>query len=104
MNTKKERLEAIREIIRKEKLSCQEDLLNALINKGFSLTQATLSRDIRTLKIAKYPDADGRYFYSLPKTNNYSGSPIYQSGNLAANRSEERRVGKECRSRWSPYH
>ena len=22
----------------------------------------------------------------------------------AANRSEERRVGKECRSRWSPYH
>ena len=24
--------------------------------------------------------------------------------NLAANRSEERRVGKECRSRWSPYH
>ena len=24
--------------------------------------------------------------------------------NLAAPRSEERRVGKECRSRWSPYH
>src|SRR2546422_9344208 len=24
--------------------------------------------------------------------------------NLAAYRSEERRVGKECRSRWSPYH
>ena len=23
---------------------------------------------------------------------------------MAANRSEERRVGKECRSRWSPYH
>ena len=23
---------------------------------------------------------------------------------IAANRSEERRVGKECRSRWSPYH
>ena len=23
---------------------------------------------------------------------------------VAANRSEERRVGKECRSRWSPYH
>ncbi len=24
--------------------------------------------------------------------------------NLSGNRSEERRVGKECRSRWSPYH
>ena len=26
------------------------------------------------------------------------------SGDLRAVRSEERRVGKECRSRWSPYH
>ena len=26
------------------------------------------------------------------------------SDNLLAGRSEERRVGKECRSRWSPYH
>ena len=25
-------------------------------------------------------------------------------GNIALLRSEERRVGKECRSRWSPYH
>ena len=28
----------------------------------------------------------------------------YEKENTAANRSEERRVGKECRSRWSPYH
>ena len=27
-----------------------------------------------------------------------------QTNLLALNRSEERRVGKECRSRWSPYH
>ena len=27
-----------------------------------------------------------------------------QSSKLASLRSEERRVGKECRSRWSPYH
>ena len=26
------------------------------------------------------------------------------NASVAANRSEERRVGKECRSRWSPYH
>ena len=30
--------------------------------------------------------------------------PIYLIGGVAAFRSEERRVGKECRSRWSPYH
>ena len=28
----------------------------------------------------------------------------YPDGSVAAERSEERRVGKECRSRWSPYH
>src|SRR5690349_22662446 len=27
-----------------------------------------------------------------------------RAGTLSATRSEERRVGKECRSRWSPYH
>src|SRR2546430_10195077 len=31
----------------------------------------------------------------------YINSP---GGNVTAGRSEERRVGKECRSRWSPYH
>ena len=29
---------------------------------------------------------------------------INETGAKTANRSEERRVGKECRSRWSPYH
>ena len=28
----------------------------------------------------------------------------FESVKLAQRRSEERRVGKECRSRWSPYH
>src|SRR3712207_7479903 len=30
--------------------------------------------------------------------------PLGEYPELAAKRSEERRVGKECRSRWSPYH
>src|ERR1035441_10993007 len=34
----------------------------------------------------------------------YATQWIEQSIRMAANRSEERRVGKECRSRWSPYH
>ena len=37
------------------------------------------------------PDTDNRPY-------NVKGNPFYRS------RSEERRVGKECRSRWSPYH
>ena len=33
------------------------------------------------------------------------GSMVYHTPNVTlSTRSEERRVGKECRSRWSPYH
>ena len=35
-------------------------------------------------------------------TGNYGASSA--TGDYGASRSEERRVGKECRSRWSPYH
>ena len=33
-----------------------------------------------------------------------SGQLEPTNGDIAITRSEERRVGKECRSRWSPYH
>src|SRR4029079_10446494 len=32
------------------------------------------------------------------------GERIFFDGDNSSGRSEERRVGKECRSRWSPYH
>ena len=32
------------------------------------------------------------------------GNPTVEAEVYTKNRSEERRVGKECRSRWSPYH
>ena len=38
--------------------------------------------------------------YATNETEEYLSLPIV----LASSRSEERRVGKECRSRWSPYH
>ena len=38
-----------------------------------------------------------------PEGKAVSSQNAFQSG-LDADRSEERRVGKECRSRWSPYH
>ena len=43
---------------------------------------------------------------SAPHKQNiyFENGILYKNGILFANRSEERRVGKECRSRWSPYH
>ena len=43
-------------------------------------------------------DEDEYYVSGVPNQVN-----VQLSGNTS-NRSEERRVGKECRSRWSPYH
>ena len=43
-----------------------------------------------------------RMFYGYAAIKNLS--PAIESGKKLLARSEERRVGKECRSRWSPYH
>ncbi len=66
MSTKKERLDAIRRILQTETVSNQEELLKELNNNGFSITQATLSRDIKQLKVIKVQDGNGNYAYRLP--------------------------------------
>lgn len=63
---KKERQEAIAAILAKSAIDNQEELLQLLFDKGFELTQATLSRDFREMKIAKMPDTAGNYVYRLP--------------------------------------
>jgi transcriptional regulator of arginine metabolism len=63
MKTKNERLDAISLIIRTEKIRNQEELLKRLHENGFAVTQATLSRDIKQLKIARVHDEDNAYVY-----------------------------------------
>lgn len=63
--TKNYRQKIIKEIILNNEIPSQDMLLNILINKGFALTQATLSRDIKELKIIKAPTSKGVYIYQL---------------------------------------
>ena len=49
-----------------------------------------------------YLDTSGDGLHKRGYRKNATLAPIKET--LAAARSEERRVGKECRSRWSPYH
>jgi len=69
MNAKKKRLSVIETILRTETIRSQFDLEKALIAKGFQVTQATLSRDIKTLKVVKTLDSDGHYKYALSNKN-----------------------------------
>jgi len=43
-------------------------------------------------------------FIAAATLNSIVGKELSQNPSWAGVRSEERRVGKECRSRWSPYH
>lgn len=78
MKKKADRLDAIKMIISSREVGSQEELLQMLGEEGFALTQATLSRDLKSLKVAKAADANGRYVYVLPNNFLYKHD-IHQS-------------------------
>lgn len=65
MKDRNERLMAIRRLINASNISSQEELLELLERQGFHMTQATLSRDLKYLKVAKMPDSEKGYIYML---------------------------------------
>ena len=71
MKVKNDRLEALRMIISSQELGSQDELLTALKKEGFQLTQATLSRDLKQLKVAKAASMRGNYVYVLPNDTMY---------------------------------
>lgn len=58
-------------IISSQELGSQDELLEALQKEGFKLTQATLSRDLTQLKVAKAATMNGNYVYVLPNVTMY---------------------------------
>lgn len=60
---KKNRLDKIIEIITTYEVETQDDLIAHLRREGFDVTQATISRDIRELKLAKVMTGRGNYRY-----------------------------------------
>ena len=72
MCTKKERHIAIRKAIKDHSISSLDELKNILEKSEIVATQATLSRDVKFLKIVKSPDLDGNYIYAFQGMHNYS--------------------------------
>ena len=66
------RHEKIIELIHQYDIDTQEELASRLNEAGFKVTQATVSRDIRALKLTKVAGKDGKSRYAI--INNESGS------------------------------
>jgi len=60
------RLKAIRKLIKTYRIESQDTLLGHLQKEGFIVTQATLSRDLKLLKVGKISDGHNGYVYTLP--------------------------------------
>ncbi len=62
---KKNRQGRILQLIQEENIETQEELADRLSEEGFVVTQATVSRDIRELKIGKIPSGNGKQKYAV---------------------------------------
>lgn len=71
MKVKSSRIETLKMLISSKELGSQEELLKELKKEGFTLTQATLSRDLKQLKVAKAASMNGKYVYVLPNETMY---------------------------------
>lgn len=76
---KSKRQMKIIEIIEKNDIETQEELITCLREAGYEVTQATVSRDIRELKLVKSATENGSYKYKLPKEERRDASLLYNS-------------------------
>ena len=74
MGNKRERQGTIRELIVARPVASQEELRRLLLQRGWDVTQSTLSRDLREMRVARVPEADGAR-YSITDGAEESGRP-----------------------------
>ena len=82
------------------KQSCRKAVLGAGFLQAILSQTLEQSRGKSVLLSLSIPE----YIARLQETNNTTKLGAFKNGRKKFERSEERRVGKECRSRWSPYH
>lgn len=71
MKLKSDRIETLKMLISSNEMGSQEEVLEALSKEGYQVTQATLSRDFKQLKVAKAASMNGKYVYVLPNETMY---------------------------------
>src|SRR2546430_16834293 len=81
--------------------SVKEDMLEVQVERRISDCKVDAQRVIVCVFQAKLPDRNRTQEWCIDLVDVNNKALLSRS---PPNRSEERRVGKECRSRWSPYH
>ena len=81
---KAKRQDRIVSLITEHVIETQDELIEKLVQEGYSVTQATISRDIRELKISKILGEGGKYHYVLPKNTAQYGKKDLRNTYLAS--------------------
>lgn len=81
MHDKSQRQRAIRDIVTTRAVASQEELRRLLARRGWDVTQSTLSRDLRELRLARIPSADG-VRYAFPEQTSNGDDPARQLESL----------------------
>ena len=81
---KKKRQKIMAELISQHEIKTQDELISRLREHGFAVTQATVSRDIREMKVAKMMTSKGTYSYVLPQPEELSGAESFGSTLVAS--------------------
>ena len=71
MKSKNSRLQTLRMLISSQELCSQDEVLKALAKEGYTATQASPTRAMEQLKVAKATSLGGKYFYVLPNETMY---------------------------------
>ena len=71
---KSQRQTRILELVSKYEIETQEEMMSRLQSEGFKVTQATVSRDLRELKLMKTLTARGTYRYSVNAGRHHAGN------------------------------
>lgn len=84
MKNRRKRIEVVVDLIKNQCVSSQEELSRMLSERGFNVTQATLSRDLKMLHTTKVPTDRGTYMYVLPDSNSLKDK-LLAAGQLEMN-------------------
>ena len=78
MKNRSQRIQLIKKIISAAVISSQDELLVHLLEQGCDITQATLSRDLKSMHVVKVSDDKNGYIYRLAGSEN-EGGPMTSS-------------------------